>query len=111
LSDVILVDENNFQAEVTESNLPVLVDFWAPWCMPCRQVSPLIDKVAEIYKGRLKVCKLNTEENMTLALKEEITIVPTFKVYLRGKVVLEKTGNMPEQELITLIDKAINSKE
>jgi len=61
------VNENNFKQEVLESDIPVLVDFWAPWCMPCRMLAPTIEKLAEENEGKLKVCKLNTDENQSIA--------------------------------------------
>lgn len=111
MSNLINIDEKNFQTDVIDSPVPVLVIFWAPWCMPCRLVSPLIDKLAKQYQGKLKFCRVNTEASMELAIKEEIATIPAFKIYRGGKVAAETIGNMPENELIAFIDKALFSTE
>lgn len=103
----VTINEKSFQKEVLESELPVLVDFWAPWCMPCRMVAPLVDKLADKYQGKVKVCKVNTEENMELAIKEGITSIPTFKIYKNGQLLKEAMGNMPESEFVAFIENTL----
>ncbi|MBA3063666.1 MAG: thioredoxin, partial [Atribacteria sp.] len=81
------VNGNNFQQEVLESSIPVLVDFWASWCMPCRMLAPIIEKLAEENQGKLKVCKLNTDENQNIAAQYGIQGIPTLIVFKEGQEV------------------------
>lgn len=100
------VNEGNFREEVLESSIPVLVDFWAAWCMPCRMLALTIKKLAEENQGRLKVCKLNTDENQRLAAQYGIQGIPTLIVFKDGKEVGRTVGVMPKekiQERINLI--------
>lgn len=104
---ILDINKENFQTEILESQIPVLVDFWAPWCMPCRQVAPLIEKLALKYALKLKVVKVNTEENIDLAISEGITSIPTLKLYKQGVLVSETRGNMSEKELEAFISQAL----
>ena len=88
----IAVTDANFQREVLESDAPVLVDFWAPWCPPCRMVAPVLEKLAGEYDGRLKVCKLNVDEGRQTAGTYKIESIPTLKIFKGGKVVDEMVG-------------------
>jgi len=81
------VNGNNFQQEVLESSIPVLVDFWAPWCMPCRMLEPIVEKLAEENQSKLKVCRLNTDENQNIAAQYGIQGIPTIIVFKEGKEV------------------------
>ena len=93
------VNGNNFQQEVLESSIPVLVDFWASWCMPCRMLSPIIEKLAEENQGKLKVCKLNTDENQNIAAQYGIQGIPTLIVFKEGQEVSRTVGVMPKEKL------------
>jgi len=93
------VNGNNFQKEVLESSIPVLVDFWASWCMPCRMLAPTIKKLAEENKGKLKVCKLNTDENQHLAAQYGIQGIPTLIIFKEGKEVGRSVGVMSKEKL------------
>jgi len=93
------VNGNNFQKEVLESSIPVLVDFWASWCMPCRMLAPTIEKLAEENKGKLKVCKLNTDENQNIAAQYGIQGIPTLIIFKEGKEVGRTVGVMPKEKL------------
>jgi thioredoxin 1 len=95
----IEVNENNFQQEVLESSTPVLVDFWASWCMPCRMLSPTIEKLAEENQGKLKVCKLNTDENQHIAAQYGIQGIPTLIFFKEGKEVDRTVGVLPKQRI------------
>ncbi len=88
------VNKNNFESEVLKSEVPVLVDFWAPWCGPCRMMTPTLDELSEELAGKLKIVKLNTEEreNQDLAIKYEIQSIPNMKVFKNGSVVGEFIG-------------------
>lgn len=95
----IEVNENNFQEEVLKSTIPVLVDFWASWCMPCRMLAPAIEKLAEENEGKLKVCKLNTDENQNIASQYGIQGIPTLIVFKEGKEVGRTVGVMSKEKL------------
>lgn len=101
------VNDKNFENEVLKSDLPVLVDFWAPWCMPCRMVAPIVEELAEKMAGKIKVCKVNTEENMTLAVKQGIMTIPTFKLFKKGEVIAETVGKMSLSELKAFVEQAL----
>lgn len=96
--EVELSDEN-FKKEVLESNPPVLVDFWAPWCAPCSMVAPIIEELATEYEGRLKVCKLNVDEGRITASEYGIMSIPTLIIFKDGKVVDKAVGVASKAEL------------
>jgi len=98
------VSGNNFQQEVLESSIPVLVDFWASWCMPCRMLAPIIEKLAEENQGKLKVCKLNTDENQNISAKYGIQGIPTLIVFKEGKEVGRTVGVMSKEKLQEKLD-------
>jgi len=98
------VNGNNFQQEVLKSSVPVLVDFWAPWCMPCRMLAPTVEKLAEENEGKLKVCKLNTDENQNIAAQYGIQGIPTLIVFKEGKEVGRTVGVMSKEKLQEKLD-------
>ncbi len=89
----------NFETEVLNSEIPVVVDFWAPWCGPCRMVAPVVEDIAKDYQGRVKVVKLNTDENQETAMKYGIRSIPTIGIFKGGKVVDAVIGAVPRQYL------------
>jgi thioredoxin 1 len=98
------VNGNNFKQEVLESSIPVLVDFWASWCMPCRMLAPTIEKLAEENRGKLKVCKLNTDENQNIAAQYGIQGIPTLIVFKEGKEAGRTVGVMSKEKLQEKLD-------
>ena len=98
------VDDTNFKQEVLESDIPVLVDFWAAWCMPCKMVVPVVEQIAEKYQGKLKVCKLNVDEAPETAREYGIMSIPTLAVFKDGKVVEKVAGAVAASRLESMID-------
>ena len=90
------VNGNNFQQEVLESSIPVLVDLWAPWCMPCRMISPIVEELGNENQGKLKVCKLNTDENQNIAALYGIQGIPTLLFFKDGQEVDRIVGVTPK---------------
>ena len=107
MSNEIQVTDANFEAEVVKSDLPVLVDFWAPWCGPCRMIGPVIDELAKEYAGKVKVCKLNTDENQDTASKYQISAIPTILLFKGGKLAQQLVGLQPKEELKKNLDELL----
>lgn len=98
------VNDTNFQAEVLNSQLPVMVDFWASWCGPCRMLSPIVENIASKYSGKLKVVKLNVDEAGETAAQYGITAIPTLIFFKGGQKVEQKTGFMQEDALSKVVE-------
>lgn len=99
---VVTVTKNNFEEEVLKSDKPVLVDFWAPWCGPCRMVHPILEEIASEEKG-VKVCKVNVDEENELAGKYGIMSIPTIMVFKDGKLAKTSVGAKPKSALLDLV--------
>ncbi|MEK7817543.1 MAG: thioredoxin [Actinomycetota bacterium] len=97
---VIEVDDDNFEAEVIQSDIPVLVDFWAEWCAPCRLVAPVLEEIAGEKDGVVKVAKMNVDLNRVTAAKYEIMSIPTVIMFKKGSAVKQVVGAMPKESLI-----------
>ena len=103
----IKLTAQNFDAEVTNSNVPVLVDFWAPWCGPCQMLGPIIEEVAGEYQGKAKVCKVNVDEEGELAAQNAIVSIPTVIIFNNGKAVERVVGAHSFDDYADLLDKFI----
>jgi len=99
----VKINDSNFKQEVLESEIPVLVDFWAEWCMPCRMVAPVVKTIAEEYEGRLKICKLNVDEAPRTSAEYGIMSIPTIAVFKNGKLADKVIGAVPKSELESLV--------
>jgi len=105
--NVIMLSDATFDAEVLKSAVPVLVDFWAPWCAPCRAIAPILDDVADSYAGRVKVGKVNVDENIRVASHYQITAIPTLLVFKNGAVAQQIVGSVAKAKLVEAIDKVV----
>lgn len=103
----VTLNQSNFGTEVLESDKPVLVDFWAVWCGPCRVISPIVEELAKEYEGKVKVGKLNVDENNQLAMQYGVMSIPTLKFFKGGKVVGEVIGAAPKAALEAELKKHI----
>jgi thioredoxin 1 len=101
------VTDNNFQAEVLESDVPVLVDFWAPWCGPCRMVAPVVEEIAKERGDALKVVKLNIDDNNETAIKFNVMSIPTLIVFNHGEVAKTVIGAYPKKRLEAELEPAL----
>jgi thioredoxin 1 len=104
MSETIHVNDSTFEAAVLKSELPVVVDFWAPWCGPCRMVAPSLDKIAKEYAGRLVVAKVNTDENPAWANRFGVRGIPTMLFVAGGQVVRQEVGALPHASLKQAVD-------
>lgn len=107
---VIEVTDLNFEKEVLKSVVPVLVDFWAPWCKPCLEIAPVIEEVANDYKGKLKVVKLNIDDNEKTTKEYSIQAIPKVVLFVNGKNVDEALGLVPKEEILKIVDKHVTNK-
>ncbi len=100
MSTLTAVTAANFEAEVLKSSTPVLVDFWAEWCGPCKAVGPILEEIAKDHGGKLKIVKLNTDEEAALATKYGIISIPTMNVFVNGEIVKSIVGAKPKPALL-----------
>ena len=103
------VNSANFEAEVINSEVPVVVDFWAAWCGPCRMIAPIMEELAVTYEGKAKVAKLDVDSNQELAAKYRIMSIPNVLFFKGGEVVDQIVGAMPKQQFVDRIEKMIGA--
>jgi thioredoxin 1 len=94
----------SFDEDVLKSETPVLVDFWAPWCGPCRMLAPTVDAISEEYEGKVKVGKVNTDENPQIATQHQINSIPTLMIFKGGEVVERLVGALPKEKITEKLD-------
>jgi len=103
--NVAQVSDASFDGDILKSPVPVLVDFWAPWCGPCRSMAPIVEDLANQYAGKLKVAKINVDESTDVATRYQITSIPTFILFKNGQVADRALGALPRSEFVKLIDR------
>ena len=98
------ISDASFEADVLQSELPVLVDYWAEWCGPCRSIAPILDELAEQYAGKLQICKMNVDENRDIPAKFGIRGIPTLMLFKDGQLAATKVGAMTKSQMIAFVD-------
>jgi thioredoxin 1 len=104
-NNIIALTQENFATEVLQASTPVLVDFWAQWCNPCRALTPILDELAEEYDGRVKIGKVNTDDQQSLAVQYSITAIPTLLLFHQGQVVDQVRGLKSKRDLKETLDR------
>ena len=107
---VIEINDDSFEDEVLKSNLPVMVDFWAPWCGPCRMIAPITEKLAKEYENRIKVCKLNVDDNPQTASTYRVLSIPQILFFRNGVTVDQSTGAVPEHVLQSKVESVLQKR-
>ncbi len=108
--NIMEATDQNFEKDVLGSTVPVLVDFWAPWCGPCRMVAPVVEELAGMYEGKIRVAKLNTDENQEIAYKYGIRSIPTLMIFEGGQVADTIVGAVPKRVLQSKIENHLKAK-
>ncbi len=109
MANVLNVTDASFEQEVKKASTPVLVDFWAPWCGPCRALAPVIDELASEYDGKVKVVKVNTDDNLNIAQSYHISGIPTLIIFKDGEPVEQLVGNHKKSALTEVLNKHLNN--
>lgn len=107
MDNLVEIKDEMFEQEVIKSDIPVVVDFWATWCGPCRKLTPVVGEIAETYSGKVKFVKVNVEENLNVAKEYSISGLPTLMIFKAGEAVERMTGLMPKSTIISNIEKHI----
>ena len=111
INEPIHVTDDAFEKTVLQSEIPVIVDFWAPWCGPCRMVAPILDKLAKEFEGQVLITKVNSDENREWAMKYNVQGIPTMLFVAGGKVVHQQVGALPEPMLRATLEQFLNVAE
>lgn len=107
MSAVQEVNDSNFEREVIDAEIPVLIDFWAPWCGPCRAIAPVVDELAKEYDGKLKVVKMNVDDNPLTPSRYGVRSIPNLLIFKSGQVKDQIIGAVPKGQFVTAIDKVV----
>lgn len=103
-SNVVILTENNFEDEVLKSNIPVMVDFWAEWCGPCQMVIPIIDELANEFVGKVKIAKLNVDENRSISMKYRVMSIPTILFFNNGEEIKREVGAKSKEDYVSMLN-------
>lgn len=107
MSEVLHTTDASFEADVISSDIPVLVDLWAPWCGPCRMVAPILDELASELAGKVKIVKINVDENQAIPAQFGVRSIPTLLIFKQGKAVATQVGALPKGQLLNFINQHI----
>ncbi|MGR6981096.1 thioredoxin [Testudinibacter sp. P27/CKL/0425] len=107
MSEVVHATDASFESDVLQSTIPVVLDFWAPWCGPCKMIAPILDDIAAELDGKVKVVKINVDENQQVAAQFGVRSIPTLVIFNEGKVAATQVGALPKNQLIALIEKSV----
>ena len=107
MSKPVEISDATFDAEVMKSNIPVVVDFWAPWCGPCKMIAPVLEEIARDYDGKLKVAKMDVDSNTQIASQYRIMSIPSLLIFKNGKLVDQVVGALPKAQLLNHLTKVI----
>jgi len=107
MSNEVIVNDSNFDQEVLLSEIPAMVDCWAPWCAPCRMLAPIIEELAGEYAGKVKICKLNVDENQSTAARYGVRGIPALLLFKKGGITAQSVGLQPKQNIKEMIDKVL----
>ena len=104
---IVEVSDSNFESEVVNSDVPVLIDFWAPWCGPCRAIAPIVEEISTTYEGKIKVGKMNVDENQATTMKFGIRSIPTLIMFKGGEAIDQIIGAVPKGEIERVVEKSL----
>ncbi|STO93386.1 thioredoxin 1 [Haemophilus pittmaniae] len=107
MSEVLHINDAEFDAQVIKSDIPVLVDFWAPWCGPCKMIAPVLDELAPAYAGKVKIVKVNVDENQATPAQFGVRSIPTLLLFKNGQLVATQVGALPKGQLAAFINQHI----
>jgi thioredoxin 1 len=107
MSKPVVISDGTFDAEVIKSDVPVMVDFWAPWCGPCKMVAPILEEIASEYDGRIKIAKMDVDQNPEIARQYRIMSIPSLLIFKEGKLVDQVVGALPKAQLLDHVAKII----
>lgn len=107
MSNVQQINDASFEQEVLKSDIPVLLDFWAPWCGPCRMVGPILDELSSEFAGKVKIVKMNVDENMQTPAQFGVRSIPTLLLFKNGEVIAQQVGALPHAQMADFIGKAL----